>query len=588
MSSEEKVTNKLSRRNFMKVAAVGGAALASSVTLAGCASDAQPAGVPKTWDYEADVVVIGLGGAGASAAIEAHDQGAKVLVLEKQPEDTHQSNSSICGGVFHIPHPDGDKAALVEYIKALMSGENIPWKLEGEQSHVSQEMAEMFAEGIFESPGWMLSLDPDLDPEGLTAGGDASFPMFPNFAEAKYGATRSIRYKDYADAESGVVTFKRPKLHKTGGHAWMWALIEVGIKEKRPEIELLYNSPAKKLVQREDGTILGVIAERDGKTIAVKAKKAVCLTSGGFEFSVPMRRAFSKGPSVKGWTYYGSPDNTGDGIAMGMVVGAGLAKVMKAASRLETAVKYSRTWDEYGLTRGMMARANSPNSIIINNYGKRYIEEPLVYDSRRPYRYQSYEEVVKYNLLGMVYDRVPSWCIFDETFRTTGPAARGSVIELGWVPWSDDNSDAIERGWIKKADTIEELAAVIKADPENRNMMDAQTLAETVGTFNGYVAAGEDLDFNRQPDTMGAVETPPFYAMVLYAGGPNTKGGIDADAQRRVLDWEAKPIPRLYTAGEISSVFKFVYQAGGNVTECMVCGRVAGKNAAALTPWDEA
>ena len=84
---------------------------------------------------------------------------------------------------------------------------------------------------------------------------------------------------------------------------------------------------------------------------------------------------------------------------------------------------------------------------------------------------------------------------------------------------------------------------------------------------------------------MGPVDTPPFYAMKMYPGGPNTKGGIDANAKRQALDWNAEPIPRLYTAGEISSVFKFTYQSGGNVTECMVCGRLAGKNAAAEEPW---
>jgi succinate dehydrogenase/fumarate reductase flavoprotein subunit len=71
----------------------------------------------------------------------------------------------------------------------------------------------------------------------------------------------------------------------------------------------------------------------------------------------------------------------------------------------------------------------------------------------------------------------------------------------------------------------------------------------------------------------------------MYPGGPNTKGGIDANEKRQVMDWEGNPIPRLYTAGEISSVFKFVYQSGGNLTECVVCGRLAGQNAAAEKPW---
>ena len=108
------------------------------------------------FDMEYDVVVVGLGGAGASAAIEAHDAGAKVLVIEKNPEDAQWSNTRLSGGVFHCPDPTGDHDALVEYIKAMMSGENCPWKLEGEQPHVSQEMAEMFADGILHTKDFLL------------------------------------------------------------------------------------------------------------------------------------------------------------------------------------------------------------------------------------------------------------------------------------------------------------------------------------------------------------------------------------------------------------------------------------------------
>jgi hypothetical protein len=222
----------------------------------------------------------------------------------------------------------------------------------------------------------------------------------------------------------------------------------------------------------------------------------------------------------------------------------------------------------------------------VDNYGKRYTDEHIITDSTRPYRYQFYKEAVKYDMLGMVYNRVPSWIIFDETRRAaSGVVGSGATVGYGFLPWSSDNMDAINRGWIIKADTLDELAAKIKADPENRQLIDAANLRETVRRFNELCAAGRDADFNRTPATMGPVEKPPFYAMKMYPGGPNTKGGIDADERRQVYDWEGKPIPRLYTAGEISSVFKFTYQAGGNITECMVCGRVAGRNAAAEKPW---
>jgi succinate dehydrogenase/fumarate reductase flavoprotein subunit len=146
--------------------------------------------------------------------------------------------------------------------------------------------------------------------------------------------------------------------------------------------------------------------------------------------------------------------------------------------------------------------------------------------------------------------------------------------------------DAVNRGWIMKADTPEELAKKIQAHPENRKLMVPENLAKTISRYNEFSKKGKDEDFNRVPRTLGIIEKPPFYALPLYPGGPNTKGGIDANGNREVLDWKGKPIPRLYTAGEISSALKFVYQGGGNLTECIVMGRIAGKNAAALKPWD--
>lgn len=610
---KDTVKKNISRREFLQYtgAIVGSAAIGGSL-LTGCTTTTAPPAAeapantaPETpaveapkgpvttpvvekWDYETDVLIIGLGGAGASAAIEAHDAGAKVLVLEKQAVATHFSNSRMSGGVFHNPDPSGDRAARVEYIKAMMSGENCPWKYEGEQEHVSQEMAEMFADGIMEVQNFLLAQDSDLDAEAMAPGGDASFPMFPMFAEAKYGRTVSCRYKGFADADSKVPTYERPKMHKSSGESLMWALIEEGIKAKRPEIEIFYETPAKLLVQRDNGEILGAIAVQNGKEIAVKAKRAVVLSSGGFEYSVELRRAFQEGPGVTGWGFYGSPDNTGDGIKMAMLIGAGLAKVAKSASRIEAAFPTGVGFEKYGLKMGVnTAVTSAPNSVVVDNFGKRYADEHIITDSTRPYRYQFYKEAVKYDMLSMNYTRIPSWSIFDETRRSgSSVVSSGSSVGYGFVEWSNDNMLGIEKGWILKGDTLEELAEKINADPENRNMISVDELKATISKFNKYCAAGEDKDYGRTPDTMGPVDTPPFYAMKLYPGGPNTKGGIDANAKRQALNWVAEPIPRLYTAGEISSVFKFTYQAGGNITECMVCGRLAGKNAAGESPWE--
>jgi succinate dehydrogenase/fumarate reductase flavoprotein subunit len=114
--------------------------------------------------------------------------------------------------------------------------------------------------------------------------------------------------------------------------------------------------------------------------------------------------------------------------------------------------------------------------------------------------------------------------------------------------------------------------------------MEADTLTQSVARWNDFCAARHDSDFEREPQTMGPVDKPPYYAMPLYPGGPNTKGGVRSNAQRQVLDWDDVPIPRLYTAGEISSVFQFAYQGGGNLAEGITFGRLAGRNAAAQPP----
>ncbi len=563
----------LSRRDFLKKAAVGSGAVALIGLNAG-ESEARIVGPPKKWDEVADVIVLGFGGAGACAAIEAHDSKAKVLILEKQPEATHFSNTRMSGGIFHSPDPTGDKAALKAYAIALMSGENLPWKLEGEQPDVSEGLAEAFAEYAPENFPFLKKIDPGF---GALRRGGAAFPNFPGAKESKYAT--------YMSTYTGKINYELPsrdlpKNEKMAGEAF-FACLKYGVNQRR--IRILYETPGKGLVTAKNGEILGVIARtKSAKEINCLARRAVVLTSGGYEYNLRMRRAFLEGPGVEGWAFYGTPENTGDGIEMAMAAGAQLAKVMKAASRIIMAVPIRKN----GLKMGLITDSvGSPNSIVVDNFGNRYAAETLITDD--PSRYFFYKEAIKFDVVKLLYPRVPSWMIFDETMRTrTTITSMGiSTAGFGFIPWTKDNMDAVNRGWIYKGDTIEEVAAKIKEHGENRKLMEAANLAKTVSRWNELCARGKDEDFNRSPDTLAPIDKPPYYALPLYAGGPNTKGGIAANSKREVLGWDDKPIPRLYTAGEISSIFKFVYQGGGNLTECISMGRIAGKNAAALKPW---
>ena len=152
---------------------------------------------------------------------------------------------------------------------------------------------------------------------------------------------------------------------------------------------------------------------------------------------------------------------------------------------------------------------------------------------------------------------------------------------FGLVDWDKDNLKAIESGLILKADTIEELAEKIRNHPENKKRMVPANLVETVKRFNRFCDDKKDADFNRRPATLGKVEQGPFYAMPLVAGGPNTKGGLLANADREVLTWEGKPIPHLYAAGEATGGVHGAVRLGScAILDCLVYGRVAGEKAA--------
>jgi 3-oxosteroid 1-dehydrogenase len=565
------MAKEIKRRDFVKGALISAGVLSLSSRMTGEAEAKTT--VPKKWTVEADVIIVGFGGAGACAAIEAHDAGAKVLILEKQQEKTHYSNTRMAGGIFHSPDPTGSRAALKEYAKAMFSGENLPWKLEGEEPEVSDGLAEAWAEYSPQCLPFMKQLDPEFI---AFARGSAAFPDFPGAKESKYASVRST----YTGKMSyDYPTKDLPKKQKMAGEAF-FACLKNGVDARK--IKIMYETPTKSLVTGNKGEIIGVIAQSGKSEISCKAKRAVILTCGGYEYNKAMRKAFLEGPGAEGWAFYGSPDNTGDGIQMALAVGAGLMKAGKAAARMITAVPIRH----HGLKMGVITDSvGSPNSIVVDSYGERYIAESLITDD--PSRYFSYKEAVKFDITKLLYPRIPSWMVFDETMRakTTITSLATSTAGYGFVPWTKDNMDAINRGWILKGDTLEELAAKMQAFPEGRKLMDAKKLAAAVTRFNEFCKKGKDEDFGRTPASLAPVEKPPFYALPLYPGGPNTKGGIAANAKREVLDWDLRPIPRLYTAGEISSALKFVYQGGGNLTECIVFGRIAGKNAAALKPW---
>lgn len=196
---------------------------------------------------------------------------------------------------------------------------------------------------------------------------------------------------------------------------------------------------------------------------------------------MPLRKAFLDGNPISGWTFYGTPSNTGDGIIMAQEIGAGLLKPGKVAARL--IIPTQKTVN--GMRIGTITPAvGSPHSIVVDNFGNRYAAENLI--TKNPSAYFFYKEATKFDITNLTYPRSPSWMIFDETLRTSKPLVNLGISTVGFdlVEWDKKNEKPIESGLIIKADTIEALAEKIRMRRENANRMDAETLVRTVETFN--------------------------------------------------------------------------------------------------------
>jgi succinate dehydrogenase/fumarate reductase flavoprotein subunit len=166
--------------------------------------------------------------------------------------------------------------------------------------------------------------------------------------------------------------------------------------------------------------------------------------------------------------------------------------------------------------------------------------------------------------------------------RKSGPLYPADYSFCWWSQiekyrWSPDSSSEIEKGWIVKADSLKELAGKIGKNPD--------TLEKTVAAWNKSCAAGNDSEFGRDPKRMAPIQTPPFYAAEFVPAFTNTQGGPRRNSNAQVLDTNRKPIPRLYSAGELGALYSWHYQGGGNILECIVFGRIAGEHAAAEKPW---
>jgi hypothetical protein len=450
--------------------------------------------------------------------------------------------------------------------------------------------------------------------------------MFTNLIPYTEGTTATSPEDANIPGSAGIGIYSLTPTNK--GQGLFWGLDQLVQKRGIP---VLFNCRGTDLIQNPTtGEILGVQALQDqSETVTIQAKRAVILTTGGFEYDSNMILNYTKTAPMHfgGWQY-----NTGDGIKMALKVGAGLWHMNTVSGRPAPWIPtYNMAWAVNAVTN---------NYIWVDRYGNRFMRE-TGYPS-----HDGWTTMTDWNYNYSQYSRNPMLMIFDETMRKTGPVAIGEggdalltginalPTQLGgtatagatlpsgtkWAPnsWSLDNLAEIAAGWIIKGADLPTLAANIAAatiygsnqyyfqgagsppgwnsaesvnnvtmpQPSSCPNFSAANLTATVNAWNAMCTAGQgDTVYGRTASTMAAVQTPPFYAIPLWPAGPNTNGGPIRNEKGQVCDPDYNPIPRLYSGGELGSVYGYLYQGGGNITESISFGRITGTNAAAEQPW---
>ena len=228
------------------------------------------------------------------------------------------------------------------------------------------------------------------------------------------------------------------------------------------------STPAKELVTNEKGEVVGIVAERDGEIISIKAKRAVVLTCGGFASNEAMKELYLP---FKPFFSFGNPGNTGDGIEMAQKVGAALWHMTSIKANLGLRIP--------GGNASIFISYCSPKFIYINKSGVRFTNETgwevhIIYWALC--HWDPYEPG---------YPQLPVYGVCDKETLSSGPLAIPSGPYRDYK-WSSDNSAEVAKGWIIEGRTIGELA--------KRLSVDKTTLENTVAKYNQYCKAGTDPD----------------------------------------------------------------------------------------------
>jgi len=527
----------------------------------------------QQFDETADFVIVGSGGGSLAASLYLKAMGKTPLVLEKT--DKLGGSTAMSGGVLWIPNnhllkrkgiKDSHEMARA-YMDATVGMDAGPAASpERKEAYLRNgpEMLEWLErQGMvwLHTEGWSDYYDDRVG--GVTRSRSIGSPLLdvremgPLFDKLRLGpmvmplptdkagiiglATRTPR----GMWEGMKLLFRMWLVKKRGkpilsfGGSLMGRLLMMADKAG---VDMRTGHAIVELIE-EQGRIVGVIAEHEGRTLRIGARDGVLINAGGFSRSADMRRQYGPQPSSVDWTN-ANPGDTGEMIRIAQRHGAAL-DLMDQAWWVPATLPPGNNPGP-----GLMHNTDisKPHCIIVNRQGHRILNESGSYMENGQRLYQN---------------DVPAFVILDSRHRKR--------YAWGYYPPGKTPQQWFDSGFLKTDNTIEGLALKAGIDPAG--------LKAEVEKFNRYCETGKDLDFNRggrgydncfgdptvKPNpNLGKIDKPPFYAMELFPGDVGTSGGILTDERARVVRPDGSVIPGLYATGNsTASVMGRCYPAAG-------------------------
>ena len=493
----------------------------------------------ETVSYDADVVVIGAGGAGMTAAMTAADAGQKVVILESQAmvggnsaratggmnaaKTVYQDENEFdqAAGVEKTLATAAEKYADNDTITALAKTVSEQWAayqanptgyfdsvelmeldtMVGGKGINNPELVKTLCEGTADAIDW-------LDENGITLHNVSSF-----------GGASVKRIHRPVNEEGKVVSVG----------AYMIPLLQENC-EKRG-IDIVLNTTVDTILTDANGTAVGVSGtDKDGNTVVVNAK-SVILATGGFGANLDMVTQYK--PELAGFMTTNAAGAQGQGIEMATAIGAGTVDMDQIQIHPTVEANTAAL-----ITEGL----RGDGAILVNANGERFIDEVGTRDV------VSAAEIAQPGSY--------SWLIVDQAMVDASSVIQGYI----------------KKGYTKTGATYEELAKELDVDPA--------TFANTMETWNGYVEAKNDPDFGRT-SFANPLNNGPYYAIKVTAGVHHTMGGVTINSATEVLKEDGTVIPGLFAAGEVTGGVHGANRLGGTaVADFVVFGRIAGESAA--------